>query len=79
MVEPDPLWEPVRGELQEYMARALENRPEIKVINISLMQSDQEIRLAKSEYYPEVSLTAEYVRRATLQMFRGAIFMMPAT
>lgn len=74
VVEPDPLWEPVRGELQEYMARALENRPEIKVINIGLMQSDQEIRLANSKYYPEVSLTAEYVKEGDTPDVSGSDF-----
>jgi len=41
---------------------ALENRPEMQLIEIGLLQAEQEIRLAKSKYYPEVALTWEYLR-----------------
>jgi outer membrane protein len=41
---------------------ALEKRPEIQLIEIGLLQADQEIRLAKSKYYPEVALRWEYLR-----------------
>lgn len=41
---------------------ALEERPEMQLIEIGLLQSEQEIRLAKSKYFPEVALTWEYLR-----------------
>ena len=59
---PDPLWEPVTGELDEYIEKALANRPEMKLININLDQADQNIRLAKSDYYPEISFVGEYAK-----------------
>jgi outer membrane protein len=37
--------------------QALEKRPEMELIEINLLQADQQIRLARSKYYPEVALT----------------------
>jgi outer membrane protein len=44
-------------------SQALEKRPEMQLIEIGLLQADQEIRLAKSKYYPEVALRWEYQRQ----------------
>jgi outer membrane protein len=43
--------------------QALEKRPEMELIEINLLQADQQIRLARSKYYPEVALTWEYLRQ----------------
>lgn len=53
---------PVLFNLQESMDKALINRPEIKLTNISLLQADQQIRLAKSPYYPEISVGFDYIK-----------------
>jgi outer membrane protein TolC len=71
---PDPLWEPVLGGLDEYIERALKNRPEMKLININLDQADQDIRLAKSKYYPELSLVGEYVKEGDTPDVSGSSF-----
>ncbi len=71
---PDPLWEPVLGELDEYIERALENRPEIKGIDNRLGQVDQEIRLEKSKYYPEVSFVGQYVKEGDTPDVSGSDF-----
>ena len=71
---PDPLWEPDRGTLDEYIERALNNRPEMKLININLDQADQDIRLAKSKYYPEVALVGAYVKEGDTPDVSGSDF-----
>ena len=71
---PDPLWEPVTGELDEYIEKALANRPEMKLININLDQADQSIRLAKSDYYPEVSFVGEYEKQGDTPDVSGSDF-----
>jgi outer membrane protein len=71
---PDPLWEPVLGGLDEYIERALVNRPEMKLININLDQADQDIRFAKSKYYPELSLVGEYVKEGDTPDVSGSSF-----
>lgn len=53
---------PVEGDYDAYVEKALGNRPEINILDVSLLQADQRIRLAKSRYYPEVSLTCEYIK-----------------
>ncbi|MGD9040914.1 MAG: TolC family protein [Desulfobacteraceae bacterium] len=71
---PDPLWEPVTGELEEYIEKALANRPEMKLININLDQADQSIRLAKSDYYPEISFVGEYAKAGNTPDVSGSDF-----
>jgi outer membrane protein TolC len=74
---PDPLWEPVRGELDEYIERALMNRPEMKLININLDQADQGIRLAQSKYYPEIAFVGEYIKEGDSPDVSGSNFHQP--
>jgi outer membrane protein TolC len=71
---PDPPWEPVIGELDEYIKKGLMNRPEMKLININLDQADQNIRLAKSDYYPEVSFVGEYEKQGDTPDVSGSRF-----
>jgi outer membrane protein len=49
-------------DFSELTRQALDKRPEMQLIEISLLQTDQEVRLARSKYYPEVALTWEYLR-----------------
>jgi len=56
------VYKPEKGDLEEYMEKALKNRPEIKLIDINILQTDQQIRLVKSKNYPEVALTYDYIK-----------------
>jgi outer membrane protein len=49
-------------DFEAYVAQALEKRPEMKLININILQVDQETRLAKSKYYPEIAVSWDYIR-----------------
>jgi outer membrane protein TolC len=51
-----------QGDFQEYLEEALRNRPEIKLIDNNLLQTDQVIRLAESKNYPEVVFVWEYTK-----------------
>ena len=53
---------PEEGDFEAYLERALQKRPEIKVIDINMLQTDQQVRLAKSKYYPEVALNYDYIK-----------------
>jgi len=55
-------YEPEKGNFDQYLVEALKNRPEIKLIDINILQADQQIRLAKSQYYPDVAFTYNYTR-----------------
>jgi outer membrane protein len=71
---PDPLWEPVTAELDEYIEKALANRPEMKLIDINLDQADQSIRLAKSDYYPDISFVGDYTKAGDTPDVSGSAF-----
>lgn len=51
-----------KGDFEEYLETALENRPEMKVLEINILQTDQNIRLAKSGFYPEIGLEFDYIK-----------------
>jgi outer membrane protein TolC len=55
-------YSPVAVDFDVSVEKALANRPEIKLIDVRLLQVEQERRLAMSEYYPQVSLTYEYIK-----------------
>lgn len=63
-VEVEPMWTyvPEGVDFDDAMNRALKQRPEIKLVDIGLQQADQQIRLAKSKYYPEVSFNYDYIK-----------------
>ena len=53
---------PYEKSLQACIAEALENRPEIRAHALRLEQARSIVKLAKSEYYPNVSLIGNYAR-----------------
>jgi outer membrane protein len=55
-------YQPEMGDFGDYVERALDARPEIKLINIGLLQAEQEERFAKSKFYPEVELRYNYIK-----------------
>ncbi len=48
------------GKLKELFAEALENRPEIRHLKIALRQAQMAVTLARSSYYPTISLVGSY-------------------
>jgi len=56
-VEDILVYKPEVGEYSAFEKKAIENRPEIKILDVNILQADQQIRLAKSRYYPK-SLSA---------------------
>ncbi len=50
-------------EAKEVFVEALEKRPEIKALQIALNQAGLAIKIAKSNYFPQIYLVAQYERR----------------
>ena len=50
------------------------NRPEIKTVEINDLQIDQQIKLAKSKYYPEVSVTYNYTKTGDTPTVHGSYY-----
>lgn len=64
----------VKGDYEGYVEQALGNRPEIKILDVNILQTDQRIRLAKSKYYPEVNFTYEYIKEGDDPSVSGSPF-----
>jgi len=73
-VEDISAYRPVVFNLEEAMDKALLHRPEMKLVNIALLQADQQIRLAASRYYPEVSVFADYIKEGDTLGVSGSGF-----
>jgi len=78
-VEVEPMWTyvPEGVDFDEAMNRALKQRPEIKLVDIGLQQADQQIRLAKSKYYPEISFVYDYIKEGDEWDVSGSEFHDP--
>lgn len=59
-IEDIQAYRPELPDFEGYLKNALKNRPEIKAIDLSSDQIDQQIILAKSKHYPEIALTYDY-------------------
>lgn len=70
-VEDILIYKEVGCELQEYLPKALKNRPEIKVITLGIEQIDQQIRLTKSKNYPEIAFSYDYIKEGDTMSVSG--------
>ena len=74
-VEDILVYKPEVGEYNVFEKKALENRPEIKILDVNILQADQQIRLAKSKYYPEISLTYQYISEGDEVSVKGSPYV----
>jgi outer membrane protein len=74
-VEDILVFKPEVGDYEDYVKIALVNRPEIKLLDVSLLQADQQIRLAKSKYYPEIGVTYTYLKQGDTASLNGSQFV----
>jgi outer membrane protein len=74
-VEDILVFKPETGDFDAYVKLALDNRPEIKILDVSLLQADQQIRLARSKFYPEVGLTYQYISQGDSASVSGSPYV----
>jgi outer membrane protein TolC len=74
-VEDILVYKPEVGEYNVFEKQALENRPEIKILDVNILQADQQIRLAKSKYYPEISFTYQYISEGDEASVKGSQYV----
>jgi len=70
-------YRPEVGEFEAFVEKALEQRPEIKAVEIAMLQADQRIRLAKSGHYPTVSISGEYIKQGDSIDVSGSPYHIP--
>ncbi len=59
-------------DFERFYEQALMKRPEIKAVEINDKQIDQQIKIAKSKYYPEVALTYNYTKSGDTPSVSGS-------
>jgi outer membrane protein len=74
-VEDILVYKPEVGEYNVYEKKALESRPEVKILDVNIQQTDQQIRLAKSKYYPEISFTYQYISEGDEASVKGSPYV----
>ena len=74
-VEDILVYKPEVGEYSAFEKIALEKRPEIKILDVNILQADQQIRLAESKYYPEVSLNYQYISQGDTAAVKGSPYV----
>lgn len=67
-------YEPEFPDFDRYLERALQNRPELKALDINSIQIDQQTVLAKSRYYPELALNYSYIKEGDSPEVDGSAF-----
>ncbi len=70
--------EPRTGDFQEYLEKAIKNRPEIKIIDNNLLQTDQRIRYTESKNYPEVAVRWDYIKEGDTPSVSGGSGLEPS-
>jgi outer membrane protein len=65
---------PEKGNFQEYVEIAFKKRPEMKLLDVNLLQTDQQIRLSRSKFYPEVVFRWDYIKQGDTPSVSGGDF-----
>jgi outer membrane protein TolC len=73
-VEDILVYRPESPDFMAYMDKAMQRRPEVKSLDISDIQIDQQINLAKSKYYPEVAFNYNYIKQGDTPDVSGSRF-----
>ena len=67
-------YKPETGDFDVHLNSALKNRPEIRIFDINLLQTDQQKRLARSKYYPEMAVSYDYIKEGDHPDVAGSQF-----
>jgi len=73
-VEDILVYQPQVVDFQASVEKALEDRPEIKLIGTEIQQAEQQVKLAESRYYPEINLNYDYIKEGDEANVSGSPF-----
>ncbi len=68
------VYTPENPEIGLYLEKALKTRPEIRSIDLTDGQIDQQIKLARSSYYPNAALSYSYIKAGDTPGVSGSDF-----
>jgi outer membrane protein TolC len=64
----------IEGDFSSYLKKAIDKRPEIKTLDVNLHQAEQQIKIAKSKYYPEAYFSYDYIKEGDHPDVSGSDF-----
>jgi outer membrane protein TolC len=71
-------YQPILSDFDQCLKDALENRPEVNVLDTNLRMADKRISLTKyANYYPMVKLSADYIKAGDSPDVSGSDFHLP--
>ena len=56
------VFKPEKVDFEERLTQALKSRPEMKITDINILQTEQQVRLSRSRNYPEIGLHYNYIK-----------------
>ena len=68
------MYKPISNTKENYLEKALNNRLEIKAIDLSLRRAALEKQIVQSAYYPNVSLRTDYIKEGDKPWVQGSDF-----
>lgn len=68
------IYTPETPDFDVYLDKALEERPEMKSIELTDSQIEQQVNLAKSKYYPESAFTFSFIKAGDTPAVSGSDF-----
>ena len=71
-------YQPLKLSLDEAIKTALFNRPELKLFTKRLEQIDAQIKMAKSQYYPQLTMVGKYERIGNHPNVNGNGYQIPS-
>ena len=78
----EPLGKPVNvslaASLEEVLQTMLRNREELKVAELRMQRADDDIAIARSDYYPQASLQGIYTQQKETNVVRPEVWMLVA-
>ncbi|RPI78559.1 MAG: TolC family protein [Desulfobacteraceae bacterium] len=64
----------IESDFSSNLKKAMDQRPEIKTLDINLRQVEKQIKIAKSKYYPEVYASYDYIKEGDHPNVTGSAF-----
>ncbi len=61
-------------DFEDYLTDAFENRPEMELLDVNITQTEKQIRLAQSAFFPEVALQYDYIKEGDTPGVAGSSF-----
>ncbi len=71
------IYKPIKFDFETCFTKALNQRPDIKILNAKLKQTELMIKIARSSYYPQIGIRADYIKEGDKSDVSGSDYHLP--